>query len=613
LSSRDPFYGVAGSRSPKIVFLGEAWGREEEAAGSPFVGQSGKELFRMIGEALGNDALHTAALGASSFRDWVRLRDEWLIEREIMFTNVVADRPQENELWHLFHPNTKAESVPKLDGLRPTAHVLSELSRLRSQLNAIQPLLVCAVGNYALWATTTCCSTSNIPTGTGATVSVPGGITSWRGSMLTSTKLWPQPQRVLPLIHPAAILREWYLRSPTLHDMRTRIPMALREDWRPHPLPVTWAPPSFAQAKARLEGWLSRAESGQEVKLASDVECMMTFTKHLTCIGFADSKHFAMSIPFVKLNPDRTQTSYWTFDEEKTLVLLIRRILSHPLVLIIGQNFIFDMQHCIRELGVRPRLWFDTMLAQHLLFPGTPKGLDYISSLYCRYHWYWKDDGKEWDSKGTLEQHLEYNALDLLRTFEAAEVLEPLLRKHGFGELWRERLDLNTLALDMMERGVKIDTQRRANLSIELAMSAERYEEWFEKILPDKHVKEACPLKGKNAKPWYRSSTQQRAYFSWLGLKLPHNRKTKRESFGKEALNVLTEKHPELKRMFTALREYRSIGVFHNTFIKAQLEPNNRMKCSFNVAGTETFRWSSSENAFGRGTNLQNIPSGNEE
>jgi hypothetical protein len=36
------------------------------------------------------------------------------------------------------------------------------------------------------------------------------------------------------------------------------------------------------------------------------------------------------------------------------------------------------------------------------------------------------------------------------------------------------------------------------------------------------------------------------------------------------------------------------------------------MKCSFNTAGTETFRWSSSTNAFWRGTNLQNIPKGEE-
>jgi DNA polymerase I len=34
------------------------------------------------------------------------------------------------------------------------------------------------------------------------------------------------------------------------------------------------------------------------------------------------------------------------------------------------------------------------------------------------------------------------------------------------------------------------------------------------------------------------------------------------------------------------------------------------MRCSFNVAGTETYRFSSSKNAFGTGMNLQNIPKG---
>jgi hypothetical protein len=65
--------------------------------------------------------------------------------------------------------------------------------------------------------------------------------------------------------------------------------------------------------------------------------------------------------------------------------------------------------------------------------------------------------------------------------------------------------------------------------------------------------------------------------------------------------------------IFDALEEFRSISVFHNTFVKAPLDPGDRMRCMFNVSGTETFRWSSSKNAFGRGTNLQNIPAGEED
>lgn len=41
--------------------------------------------------------------------------------------------------------------------------------------------------------------------------------------------------------------------------------------------------------------------------------------------------------------------------------------------------------------------------------------------------------------------------------------------------------------------------------------------------------------------------------------------------------------------------------------LKSALDSDGRMRCSYNVVGTENGRWSSSENAFGRGTNLQNI------
>ena len=41
--------------------------------------------------------------------------------------------------------------------------------------------------------------------------------------------------------------------------------------------------------------------------------------------------------------------------------------------------------------------------------------------------------------------------------------------------------------------------------------------------------------------------------------------------------------------------------------LKAPLDPDGRMRCSYNVVGAETGRWSSSKNAFGRGQNMQNI------
>jgi DNA polymerase I-like protein with 3'-5' exonuclease and polymerase domains len=41
--------------------------------------------------------------------------------------------------------------------------------------------------------------------------------------------------------------------------------------------------------------------------------------------------------------------------------------------------------------------------------------------------------------------------------------------------------------------------------------------------------------------------------------------------------------------------------------LRTPLDPDGRMRCSYNVAGTKWDRWSSSKNPFGRGTNLQNV------
>ncbi len=45
------------------------------------------------------------------------------------------------------------------------------------------------------------------------------------------------------------------------------------------------------------------------------------------------------------------------------------------------------------------------------------------------------------------------------------------------------------------------------------------------------------------------------------------------------------------------------------TVLRTPLDADGRMRCSYNVAGTENARWSSSRNVYGRGTNLQNITS----
>jgi uracil-DNA glycosylase family 4 len=392
---RDLWYGTSGSTDAPIVVVGESWGLEEFQQKRPFVGSSGTELHRILAEAK-------------------------LDHSQILFTNMVADRPPANETWRFFKP--KATKPQRIGGLAPTTETCDEISRLYRQISANPRRLVIAVGNWSMWALSNRAGSTVIRESNGRAIPVdqqtwtPTGITSWRGSMWYCE---PHPEfgdltphiPFLPIVHPAAILRQWTLRAPTVHDLRARVPMALRQDWRQPHAPVMHAPPTFGEACGRLEHWLVRAKHGEKIDLAVDIETVRRL--FISCIGFCDSPYFAMSIPF--LHHDREDGSletYWTTDQEATLIGLIRQVLSHPNIKVIGQNFIYDTQYIQHWFGVTPQLHFDTMLAQNVLFPGTPKTLEYLSSLYCSYHWYWKDH-KDWDTVETSNSS-DYNCTDVL-------------------------------------------------------------------------------------------------------------------------------------------------------------------------------------------------------
>lgn len=590
-ATKDLWYGTSGPIDADIVLIGEAWGASESAAQKPFVGASGQELTRILNEG-----------GIDRSR--------------ILITNVCAAQPPSNELFHFF--SNKDSGNPGIRGLFPNAHVVSEVQRLHNQLNHSPRKLIIAAGNYALWSVFGQTGVANAPRvpGVAPGTKIPTGIGNWRGSMIYADMLGDGKTKLLPIYHPAAILRSWEDRAPTVHDLKARVPMALNDDWEPTFKPTIWAPPTFDQCVSRLTMWLRQADGGAQLRLAEDIE---TYRKCLiTCIGFAESTNFAMSIPFVRKTNDKQAAlgSFWSPEQEAIITRLISRINSHPNILIEGQNFIYDSQYIGHFTGVFPRCDHDTMLAFHLCFPGLPKGLDYLSSLFCRYHRYWKEDGKDWDGEtGTLEQHLSYNAEDNLRTFEIASTLRNLIPQFGLAEQWDYTQRKRDLALRMMETAVLIDGKRRDAIAFELMNVRGDLIRQLLHIIPQEWV--GPPGKRAGSKEpvfWFESNTQIKVVFQdILGIKIPNNRKTGSASLGKEALNEIAPKHPLWAKLFALIGDLRSVNVFMSHFIRAPLESSGRMRSSFNPAGTETLRWSSSKNAFGRGTNLQNLPKGTED
>ncbi len=327
------------------------------------------------------------------------------------------------------------------------------------------------------------------------------------------------------------------------------------------------------------------------MKLAVDIE---TRAGHIACVGIAWNERDALCIPLMAVEkPD----GYWSEQEEAQIAFALYQILTHPNAEVIGQNFSYDAQYFYRHLHFIPRLKRDTMLTQHTLFSNLQKGLDFLSSMYCEHHLYWKDEGKEWDAKTGEDQLWTYNCKDAVITFEVDTAQQAAVDQMRLREVHDFQQRLFWPVLDSMNRGLRVDTSRRGDFAFTLQEEIATREQWLIDTLGEPlNIKSPLQMK--------------RMFYETLGQKPVLSRKTGGVTCDDEALRKLAEREPLLLPVTKKIAELRSLGVFLSTFINAPLDTDGRMRCSFNIAGTETYRFSSSKNAFGSGLNLQNIPKG---
>jgi DNA polymerase-1 len=102
-------------------------------------------------------------------------------------------------------------------------------------------------------------------------------------------------------------------------------------------------------------------------------------------------------------------------------------------------------------------------------------------------------------------------------------------------------------------------------------------------------------------------------FYRELAQKEIRSRKSKGLTVDDAALEKIGQREPLLLPLLDRIAELRSLGVFRSTFLEAPTDIDDRMRCSFNIPGTATYRFSSSQNAFDSGMNLQNLPVGDEE
>ena len=154
-----PFSAFSGPRDARILLVGEAWGQSESELRKPFVGESGKELFLMLGEAMSQVAPELHAEATSQFKyglAWVRPREAWLQASGIAMTNVLNLRPPGNKIEALCASKSEVGTDYPMPFwaqgkyLRP--EFLPEVNRLYTEIREVNPNLILALGNTACWA-----------------------------------------------------------------------------------------------------------------------------------------------------------------------------------------------------------------------------------------------------------------------------------------------------------------------------------------------------------------------------------------------------------------------------------------------------------------------------
>lgn len=551
-----------GPSGARLMIVGEAPGKDEVSLGAPFVGASGQLM----------DAC---------------LRDAGLSRGQAFVTNVAREQPQGGDagIWVAETIRARTPQHKLISGKWVLPPLVFGRELLHKEILEHRPTLVIAAGNFALWALTG-----------------HWGIRKWRSSVLQA-EIGGHQFKVVPVLHPAAILREYGLKPLLIHDLRraerelAKGPIVEKPEW------AFLIRPSFDQTIQILDNLEAQLNAATNpIPLSGDTE---TRAGHTACLGIAWSKLEAICIPFMSVQ----RPNYWTVDEETDIVIRLQRLLTHPMASWTWQNGAYDHQYEYRWHFVQPGLGWDTMLAHHAMFSITPKALDHLSSLYCEYHRFWKDDGRNWDpSSMPEEQYWTYNCEDCVRTYEIREVEEEAIAAMAVDwpklpEVVAFQHKVQPVITRMMLRGVRSDDIARGAMAKELLTRSADLQS------------EINFMAGKELN--INSSPQMQEFFYTLCAVTPIKNRNPDGSWSMtcddEALETIGARVPVLRPLCDHIRALRSVGKFLSTYVEMRRDYDGRLRCSYNVAGTKTYRLSSSTNAFNSGGNLQNIPSGDEE
>lgn len=500
----------------------------------------------IVGEAPGRDeeACGQPFVGASGRLLNALLSSAGLVRQALFLGNVCQHRPPSNDISEFAWDSEKIQHG---------------LTQLRADLLAFRPNLVVLLGNTPLKAFF------------GKT-----GITDWRGSVLRSIEFG---YKCMPTYHPAAILRQYDWLQILALDLR-RAAEEGRHDRVELPDRLLILPEHEHYIDSVLTSLIVIRQANIPVSL--DIEGGVT---GMSCLSLATGPDDSFIIPFSKTDG----ISFWSEEDEEQIWVHLSALLADENVPKILQNSLYDnfvlsyTYHC-PIVNVAD----DTMLKHWEAYCELPKGLAFQASIYTKQP-PWKDDRTTPD----LKTFWRYCCTDSAVTYEInTRLTAELADSHSSLLHYRFNLALLHPILYMELRGIRYDkplaTTRKAEIDDEVETLNLKLE-----------VIAGRPVNVNSSKQF------QHYLYDELGLPEVRNRKTGKRTTNYEALLSLAKKtdHPVL-HIAIKLRSLRT----HSSMLAINADGDGRIRCGYNVVGTETGRLTCYTSPTGSGYNLQTIP-----
>ena len=459
---------------------------------------------------------------------------------------------------------------------------------------------------------------------------------AWRGSWFIGDK--PGPffgRKCIASYHPVSILRQYDWMPLLTFDLKKAKSQAYTKEWNPpqRNLITDWQPWAIVTALRHIKEF--------KTPISIDIE---GWVHDLKCISVATSPLDSFIIPFTNTTP---------FEDELLIWRALADVLADPAIPKILQNSLYDRfvlqySYSMCVLGVVD----DTMPKAWEKYCELEKGLGFLCSIYTQEPYY-KSDRKSDD----LHTFWRYCCRDSAVTFEIRDniTLDPLGNEH-----YKFNVTLLNCMLYMELRGIKYDSTLAQIRLKEVLTSVHSLQALLDDVAnvgvrPNENKGELLK-RVRTAMCYKKDQDLPKKDFIEVYPKIKDLILTKQGDFTNEERGCISMecgfsmniKSPEFKNLLykklnlpeqyavdpqTKLKHlsvnYESLLKIHKAkphpavdlalqigelrtrsqMLQITADPDNRIRCGYNIVGTETGRLTCYTSPTGSGYNLQTIPS----